>query len=115
MGFDASALFLVLITIVAPPVGVFMVSGCGPDLAINCLLCLLAYIPGHLHAFWLEWKYYERKEGRGQAGPIKGVYSDRINNPGAQSYGYQAVNSAPPPNYGSSAGNQQYAGQQVVN
>lgn len=36
-----------------PPVGVFLVAGCGMDLLINIVLTLLGYLPGHLHAFYI--------------------------------------------------------------
>jgi len=32
-----------------PPVGVFLVAGCGADLLINILLTVLGYFPGHIH------------------------------------------------------------------
>lgn len=35
---------LLLVTIFIPPVGVFLVSGCGPDLLINICLTLLGYV-----------------------------------------------------------------------
>ena len=40
----------------------FLISGCGVDLCINILLTLLGYIPGHIHAFYLEYVYYKRQE-----------------------------------------------------
>ncbi len=45
-----SAIILVIITIFLPPVGVFLVAGCGADLFINICLTLLGYLPGHIHA-----------------------------------------------------------------
>jgi uncharacterized membrane protein YqaE (UPF0057 family) len=41
MGDGAPALLIVLITILFPPVGVAMVSGCGADLFINICLTIL--------------------------------------------------------------------------
>lgn len=32
-----------------PPVSVFLVAGCGTQLCINILLCLLGYVPGIVH------------------------------------------------------------------
>ncbi|KIV86166.1 hypothetical protein PV11_01796 [Exophiala sideris] len=86
-----SALLVILITILLPPVGVFMVAGCGADLFINICLTLLGYIPGHIHAFYLEYVYFDRRERArhgqltGRAAP--GVYSDRVQNGGFQGYG----------------------------
>lgn len=40
------------------------------------------YIPGHIHAFYIEYVYYERREagreGRFQAARAPGIYSDRV-------------------------------------
>lgn len=64
-------------------------SGCGADLCINILLTILGYIPGHIHAFYVEYVYYER---RGQArvnslpaAPAQGIYSENVQ--GRQEYG----------------------------
>ncbi|EKD20146.1 hypothetical protein LZ554_008866 [Drepanopeziza brunnea f. sp. 'monogermtubi'] len=85
-----SALFVVLITILLPPVGVYLVAGCGVDLLINICLTLLGYIPGHIHAFYLEYVYYHRKElareGHFMARRAPGVYSDRVQS-GGHGYG----------------------------
>ncbi|TRX92981.1 hypothetical protein FHL15_006119 [Xylaria flabelliformis] len=86
----ASAVLLVLITILFPPVGVAIVSGCGADLFINIALTILGYIPGHIHAFYIEYVYYDRKEqarqGRLVGKRAPGVYSDRVQT-GGQNYG----------------------------
>jgi hypothetical protein len=48
------------------------------------------YIPGHIHAFYLEFVYYERKEqareGRFTASRAPGIYSERVQS-GGQGYG----------------------------
>ncbi|KAI7904870.1 uncharacterized protein BX663DRAFT_503860 [Cokeromyces recurvatus] len=44
---------LILIIILLPPLGVFLMQGCGGDFWINVCLTLLGYIPGHLHAFYV--------------------------------------------------------------
>ncbi|PQE08294.1 family UPF0057 protein [Rutstroemia sp. NJR-2017a BVV2] len=79
---SVSAILVILITILVPPIGVFMVSGCGADLLINICLTLLGYIPGHIHAFYIEYVYYSRheaaREGRFQAARAPGIYSDRV-------------------------------------
>jgi uncharacterized membrane protein YqaE (UPF0057 family) len=49
-----SAILLIIITIFLPPVGVFLVAGCGTDLCINILLTILGYFPGHIHAFYVS-------------------------------------------------------------
>ena len=93
-----------------PPVGVYIISGCGADLLINiCLVCtlaslytlnrladciqtLLGVLPGHVHAFYLEYVYFERKE-QVQQGIVDnripaGVYSQNVHSGGqGQTYG----------------------------
>ncbi|KAH8591077.1 plasma membrane proteolipid 3 precursor [Bisporella sp. PMI_857] len=87
-----SAVLVVLITILIPPVGVWMVAGCGADLLINICLTVLGYIPGHVHAFYIEYVYYERRERarEGSFPPARapGVYSDRVQSGG---YGYGTI------------------------
>jgi Proteolipid membrane potential modulator len=39
-----------------------MISGCGADLIINLFLTLLGFFPGHIHAFYLEYVYFDRRE-----------------------------------------------------
>ncbi|KAE9364339.1 hypothetical protein N431DRAFT_431210 [Stipitochalara longipes BDJ] len=85
-----AAIFLILITILVPPIGVFLVAGCGADLLINICLTLLGYIPGHIHAFYLEYVYFSRRdqarEGRFTAARAPGVYSERVQS-GGNGYG----------------------------
>jgi len=74
-----------------PPVGVFLVAGCGADLFINIALTVLGYIPGHIHAFYVEYVYFDRRE-RARNGQLTGeiapgVYSDRVQSGGHQGYG----------------------------
>ncbi|EPE05714.1 plasma membrane proteolipid 3 [Ophiostoma piceae UAMH 11346] len=78
----ASAVLIVLITILFPPLGVYAVAGCGADLLINICLTCLGVLPGHLHAFYIEYVYYDRREqareGRFTAASAPGIYSDRV-------------------------------------
>ncbi|KAK3944980.1 plasma membrane proteolipid 3 [Diplogelasinospora grovesii] len=87
----ASAILLVLITILLPPLGVYAVAGCGADLFINICLTILGYFPGHIHAFYLEYVYYDRREmnkaGRFSASRAPGIYSERVQNGGTMGYG----------------------------
>ncbi|KAF1941175.1 UPF0057-domain-containing protein [Clathrospora elynae] len=88
-------IFLVLITIFLPPVGVFLVAGCGADLFINILLTLLGYFPGHIHAFYVEYVYIKRRDevraGIYNARPAPGVYSQKVQNGGHRSVPVQPV------------------------
>ncbi|KAF8253151.1 UPF0057-domain-containing protein, partial [Wilcoxina mikolae CBS 423.85] len=48
-----SAILLVILTLFFPPLGVFLVAGCGADVLINICLTILGYLPGHIHAFYI--------------------------------------------------------------
>jgi hypothetical protein len=81
-----------------------MVAGCGPDLVINICLTILGYLPGHIHAFYIEYVYYDRREQARQgflSEPAPGVYSDHVQSGGAR--GVAIVDEeprAPSPGYG---------------
>lgn len=67
------------------------------DLLVNICLTLLGYLPGHIHAFYIEYIYYDRREqareGRIVTGRAPGVYSDRVQS-GGQGYGTIAQGTA---------------------
>ncbi|THX87273.1 hypothetical protein D6D05_02193 [Aureobasidium pullulans] len=90
-----SQLLLLIITIFMPPVGVFFIAGCGADLLINICLTVLGVIPGHVHAFYLEYVYFKREEqsavGNYDNTRAPGVYSDNVQT-GGRGYG-----TLPPP------------------
>jgi uncharacterized membrane protein YqaE (UPF0057 family) len=69
-----------------PPLGVFIVADCGPDVIINILLTLLGFLPGHIHAFYVEYIYFTRRDdvrdGIYNAWPAPGVYSQKVQNGG---------------------------------
>ncbi|MBA3011893.1 MAG: YqaE/Pmp3 family membrane protein [Proteobacteria bacterium] len=46
-------LIKILISIILPPMGVFMQVGIGKHFWLNILLTLLGYIPGIVHAIWV--------------------------------------------------------------
>jgi len=46
----------IILSILLPPVAVFLKKGAGKDLVINILLCILFYIPGIVHALWVTTK-----------------------------------------------------------
>ncbi|GES65739.1 stress response RCI peptide [Aspergillus terreus] len=79
MAGTCTILCMILITLFFPPLGVFLISGCSADFFINILLTILGYIPGHIHAFYLEYVYYSPRD-TGPMSPRRapGVYSDRI-------------------------------------
>lgn len=43
----------ILLAIFAPPVAAFLTVGLRAQFWINCLLTLLAVLPGSIHALWL--------------------------------------------------------------
>nr|WP_321243351.1 YqaE/Pmp3 family membrane protein [uncultured Psychroserpens sp.] len=44
------SLLTIILSILLPPVAVFMKHGAGKDLVINIILTLFAWIPGVIHA-----------------------------------------------------------------
>lgn len=64
-----------------------------PDLFINVCLTILGGIPGHIHAFYLLYVYYDRKEeaksGRYAARKAPGIYSSNVQT-GGLGYGTMA-------------------------
>jgi hypothetical protein len=62
------------------------------DLTLSCdgLIITHSYFPGHIHAFYLEYVYYDRREqareGRFSASRAPGIYSERVQN-GGTGYG----------------------------
>ena len=42
-----------IVSILLPPLAVYLKKGAGLDLVINIVLCLLMWLPGVLHAIWL--------------------------------------------------------------
>lgn len=47
---------LIVLSILLPPVAVFLKCGIGKDLIINVVLCILFFFPGVVHALWLTTK-----------------------------------------------------------
>ncbi|KAF7191822.1 Plasma membrane proteolipid 3 [Pseudocercospora fuligena] len=96
-----SAIILVILTIFLPPVGVFLVAGCGADLLINICLTILGFFPGHIHAFYVEYVYFHRKElaerGIYEERDAPGVFSRKVNTGGHAGRGVEGGVTAPPP------------------
>ncbi len=49
----------IIVSILLPPLGVFLTVGLGSAFWINILLTLLGYIPGIIHAIWVISKQEE--------------------------------------------------------
>jgi uncharacterized membrane protein YqaE (UPF0057 family) len=54
----------VIVSILLPPLGVFLTMGVSQALLINILLTLLGWIPGVIHALWLLSKKSEQANAR---------------------------------------------------
>ena len=46
-------LIKIIVTIILPPLGVFLQVGLGKHFWLNILLTLLGYIPGIVHGVWV--------------------------------------------------------------
>ena len=44
----------IILSVIIPPVGVFMQVGLGLQFWLNILLTLLGYFPGLIHAIWIS-------------------------------------------------------------
>lgn len=49
-------IILIILSILLPPLAVFLEKGAGKDFVINIILCLFFYVPGILHALWVVLK-----------------------------------------------------------
>lgn len=47
---------LIILSLLIPPVAVFLKKGAGKDLVINIILCLVLFFPGVVHALWVSTK-----------------------------------------------------------
>jgi uncharacterized membrane protein YqaE (UPF0057 family) len=54
---------LIIISILLPPLAVFLKQRAGKDFLINILLCFLFYVPAIIHAIWLVTKKKEVGSG----------------------------------------------------
>lgn len=48
------SLLMILLTIFLPPVAVALKQGIGVQLLINIVLTLIGWLPGVIHAFWVN-------------------------------------------------------------
>ncbi|HUG40583.1 MAG TPA: YqaE/Pmp3 family membrane protein [Longimicrobiales bacterium] len=46
-----------ILSVILPPVGVFLQVGIGKHFWINIVLTLLGYLPGVIHAIWVIWTF----------------------------------------------------------
>lgn len=50
---DSADLLRIVLSVLLPPLGVFLQEGIGLQFWINVLLTLLGYVPGLVHAVWI--------------------------------------------------------------
>lgn len=48
------SLLTIILNIVLPPLAVFLKHGLGGTFLVNLLLTLLGWLPGVIHAFWVN-------------------------------------------------------------
>ncbi|MCF4101678.1 YqaE/Pmp3 family membrane protein [Gillisia sp. M10.2A] len=48
------SILLIILTIILPPLAVFLQHGLGKDFLINVLLTALGWLPGVIHAFYVN-------------------------------------------------------------
>lgn len=90
-----------------PPLGVALVAGCGVDLCINICLTILGFFPGHIHAYYILYIYYKRRDevrmGVYNPRPAPGIYSEKVQRGGepltVPQPGYGTMNAPPPQAY----------------
>ncbi|CAI6332503.1 unnamed protein product [Periconia digitata] len=90
--------FLMLLSVLFPPIGVWVKSGvCSADSLINIALCVLGFLPGLLHAWYIILKNPEQY-------PYEGVQDRERGADGSVTYYY--VSTAQPQHPASGAGAQ---------
>ncbi|MCJ1342777.1 hypothetical protein MMC31_000966 [Peltigera leucophlebia] len=118
----SSDVFLAFLAILFPPIAVWVKRGlCSADSLINIALCILGFLPGLLHAWYIiasypESDYEEIPNDGGEGARVTYYYVNRREQeypsqqqqagpkPAQQGYGTtHGINSAPTPEAGSSA------------
>ncbi|KAL2122361.1 hypothetical protein VTJ04DRAFT_2816 [Mycothermus thermophilus] len=82
------AILLFILCLFFPPLAVFIMAGCGVDLLINFLLTIWLWFPGVIHAGYLLFVYFDRREkfktGQVPSSRAPFVYSDKVQSGGMQ-------------------------------
>ncbi|KAF7718566.1 Uncharacterized protein PECH_003114 [Penicillium ucsense] len=74
----SSDIFLAILAVFFPPIAVWIKAGiCTADSVINIALCLLGFIPGLIHAWYIIMKYPEPNYDEAAYEPIPGGSSQR--------------------------------------
>ncbi|KAK6462098.1 hypothetical protein DFJ63DRAFT_143491 [Scheffersomyces coipomensis] len=53
---------LIVISLLVPPVAVYLTSGCHSELGFNILLTALFHLPGIIHAIYVVQKYEDKRK-----------------------------------------------------
>ncbi|KAL9940342.1 hypothetical protein V8E36_001047 [Tilletia maclaganii] len=91
-----SDVLLYFLAIFLPPASVFIKRGCGADFWINILLCVLAWLPGLIHAWWLISKYPESDARVASVTPAATPYHHHATQAPAPGATVPQANYAPP-------------------
>ncbi|KAL7752858.1 hypothetical protein RI367_001861 [Sorochytrium milnesiophthora] len=83
--------YVILAAVFMPPLAVFAVKGCGAEFLINLLLTALGMFPGHIHAFYIVFKYPHE---------VMGVTPEQVEDVERAIGGGQNAISAPPHTHG---------------
>ncbi len=84
---DAGKLVQIIIALLLPPLSVFLRMGVGKDLLINIVLCIFFWVPGILHALWLN-STLRQKKGR----PCERPFLIGFCNSGLEAQGFRPNN-----------------------
>ncbi|KAK4250355.1 hypothetical protein C7999DRAFT_38661 [Corynascus novoguineensis] len=87
----AAGILVAILSFFFPPLGVAIMAGCGADLLINVVLTIWLWFPGVIHAFYLLFVYFDRRDrykmGLPPAQRAPFVYSDKVQSGGVTTYG----------------------------
>jgi len=53
MAASSNKILMIVISLLLPPLAVFLMKGVGKDLLINIVLCIFMWFPGIVHSLWL--------------------------------------------------------------
>ncbi|KAJ6098785.1 hypothetical protein N7467_000320 [Penicillium canescens] len=112
----SSDFFLAVLAVFFPPIAVWVKAGiCTADSIINIALCLLGYLPGLIHAWYIIVKYPEQDPDEASYEPIPGGASQRrdLENGNVTYYyvSHQPLQHPAPRSYGTVANGQQASAQ----
>ncbi|KAG9653112.1 hypothetical protein KCU95_g6470, partial [Aureobasidium melanogenum] len=100
---DQETLLLLLVALIAPPISVFMMRGCGHEVVICVLLGFLLFIPGQIYAYYLVAEHYRKNKPNATGYPAQSTRSNVVQvapttpPPAVQAIEYKPQSAAPPP------------------